>query len=118
MHHPATASLTVAALLAVLTIGCAHHKTNQYAYAPPLAPPAYPQPQAVAQPVMGPAPGPVIAAPAIQAAPVVTGVPVTAAGGVVPANADGSCPPCAGTPGTVPVVYEGPVQTTPCPPGP
>jgi hypothetical protein len=75
----------------------------------------YPQPQTVAQPVMGPAPGPVVAAPALPGAPVVTGVPVTAAGGVVPAGADGSCPPCAAPSGAVPVAYEAAVQTEPCP---
>lgn len=95
--------------------GCAHHKANQYAYAPPLAPPAYPQPQTAAQPVMSPAPGPVVAAPALPTAPVVTGVPVTAAEGVIPANADGSCPPCADGSTTVPVAYETAVQTQPCP---
>ena len=114
MHRPATASILGTALLATLVTGCAHHGRNQYAYAPPLAPPVYPQPQAVAQPVVSPVPGPVVAAPAIQAAPVVTGPPVTATGGVVPANPDGSCPPCAGT-SAVPVVYEGAVQTPPCP---
>lgn len=116
MHRTATPALSVTALVFALATGCAHHNANQYAYAPPLMPPVYPQPQTVAQPVG--VSGPVVAAPAMQAAPVVTGVPVTAAGGVVPANADGTCPPCAGATGAVPVAYEGPVQTQPCPPGP
>lgn len=112
--HPLTILVALAALAAA---GCAHHKANQYAYAPPLAPPVYPQPQAAAQPVMATAPGPVVGAPTLPTAPVVTGVPVTAAGGEIPANPDGSCPPCAGTSGAMPVVYEGAVQTQPCPPG-
>lgn len=112
MHRPALVPL--AALVAALAGGCAH-RANQYAYAPPLAPPVYPQPQAVAQPVTGPAPGPIVAAPALPGAPVVTGVPVTATGGEIPANADGSCPPCAGAAGVVPVSYDAPVQTQPCP---
>ena len=116
MHRPAPVSLSFAALLAALATGCAHHKANQYAYAPPLAPPVYPQPQNAAPtpPVL--APGPVVAAPAVAGAPMVTGVPVTVAdGGVVPAHADGSCPPCVGASGAVPVAYEGAVQTQPCP---
>lgn len=122
----------------LLACGCAHHRTNQYAYAPPLMPPVYPQPQTAAQPVMVPAgavPGPVIPgampagmAPGVVppgAAPMVSQPwPASAAlppmeAGVVPALADGSCPPCAaGQGGTMPVVYEGGMQTTPCPPGP
>lgn len=124
--------------------GCAHNKSNQYAYAPPLMPPVYPQQQMAAQPVAYPAgavPGPVVAGPAPvapmaappMAAPMVTQpcppgaaapayAPAAAApmaGGVVPALADGSCPPCAAGHGmAVPVGYEGGMQTTPCPPGP
>lgn len=114
MHRSATACLT-AALVALFGAGCAHHKANQYAYAPPLAPPVYPQPQAVAQPVAGPLPGPVVAAPALPVAPPTPGVSVTMGDGVVPASADGSCPPCAAPAGAVPVSYEGAVQTQPCP---
>ena len=119
--------------------GCAHHKTNQYAYAPPLMPPVYPQQQMAAQPVAYPAgavPGPMVAAPSMgapMAAPMGTApcppgaaapayAPAASAamtGGVVPALADGSCPPCAtGHEMAVPVVYEGGMQTMPCPPGP
>jgi len=97
--------------------GCAHHKANQYAYAPPLAPPVYPQPQTAAQPIAYPAgavPG-VIGPPAAAMGP-----PVTTVAGELPALPDGSCPPCnspsVGT--AVPVVYDGAMQTTPCPPGP
>jgi hypothetical protein len=116
MHRPA--SVAAATLVAVMSFGCAHTGANQYAYAPPLAPPVYPQPQTVAQPALTTAPGPVVGAPTLPAAPVVTGVPVSAAGGVIPANADGSCQPCADSSGAVPVSYEAGVQTTPCPPGP
>lgn len=114
MHRSAAACLTAAALVALLGTGCAHHKANQYAYAPPLAPPVYPQPQTVAQPVAGPLPGPVVGAPVLPSAPATPGVTVTMGDGVVPANADGSCPPCAAPSGAVPVSYEGAVQTQPC----
>ncbi|MFM7108873.1 MAG: hypothetical protein ACKOZU_09810 [Planctomycetaceae bacterium] len=102
------------ALGGLLAAGCAHH-ANQYAFAPPLAPPVYPQPQAAAQPVVSPAPGPVVAAPVGA---VVAGAPVVAAVGEIPANPDGACPPCTGAAGATPVCYDGPVQTQPCPPGP
>jgi len=38
------------------SVGCQHLRANQYAYAPPLAPPVYPQPQAGSGPVVFPAP--------------------------------------------------------------
>lgn len=111
----------------LVACGCAHNKANQYAYAPPLMPPVYPQAQTVAQPGAYPAgaiPGPLIAAPvgAPMAAPVyqpaAAAAPPMAGGGVVPALADGSCPPRnAGCDGAVPVAYEGGMQTVPCPPG-
>ncbi len=113
--------------LGLAACGCAHHKANQYAYAPPLMPPVYPQAQTAAQPVAYPAgvaPGPVIAAPpgapmAGPAYPPAAAAPPPMVGGVVPALADGSCPPCnTGCDGVMPVVYEGGTQTTPCPPGP
>jgi hypothetical protein len=104
-------------------VGCAHHRNSQSAYAPPLAPPVYPQPQMATQPVVYPAaPGaPVMAAP-MYAPPAGAAVapaapPGMAAAGVVPASADGSCPPCEGS-GAIPVVYEGAMQTPPCPSGP
>jgi len=112
MQRLALVSLATVAVVAALATGCAHHKANQYAYAPPLAPPVYPQPQNATPPPAGPVPGPIVAAPAIPGAPVIAGVPLAAADGVVPAHADGSCPPCAGV---VPVAYEGAVQTQPCP---
>jgi len=110
-------------LLCLLAGGCAHHRANQYAYAPPLAPPVYPQPQAAAQPVASPSP-PVVQ-PGVAAPPIVSGVPPAATApampvmptaGVVPALPDGSCPPCntGCEGGAVPVVYEGAMQTAPC----
>ena len=100
-------------LLAVGLAGCCSHRANQYAFAPPLAPPVYPQPQLPAAPLAAPMGAPV-AAPVMPAAPVVSGA---AFDGVIPANADGSCPPCA-TGGAIPVAYESADQTIPCPPGP
>ena len=120
--------LCLAAALAAC--GCAHNKANQYTYAPPLAPPVYPQPQTVGQPVAFPPgpPGPPGAAP-VSAAPVylppgaappppAAGMPVIPTGVEMPAMPDGSCPPCHTAGGAVPAAYEGAVQTTPCPPGP
>lgn len=91
--------------IVVLCVGCAHNHGNNYAYAPPYAPPVYPQPAGVAQPVSYAAPvagGPVIAAPA----------PV-AAGTVVP----GQTAPCPQDCPEGAVAVEGGVQTVPCPPG-
>jgi hypothetical protein len=107
----------------LLGLGCAHHRANQYAYAPPLAPPVYPQPQTTGQPVAYPAMQP--GAPVVAAPPVISGVPPAAAApampvmptaGVVPALPDGSCPPCTTgcEGGVLPAVHEGAVQTTPC----
>ncbi|MDA1202457.1 MAG: hypothetical protein O3C39_12320 [Planctomycetota bacterium] len=122
MYRTITASARVAICLipCFLAAGCAHHRANQYAYAPPLAPPVYPQPQAAAQPVAYPSP-PVVQ-PGVAAPPMVSGVPPAAAApvmptaGVVPAMPDGSCPPCntGCEGGAVPVVYEETMQTTPC----
>ena len=112
--------------------GCAHHRQSPYAYAPPYAPPVYPQPgapqQAVpAQPVAYPAPGAVQTP--LPPGTVMPMAPPTANGGfsqtmpapgVVPAGATMPCPPtcdpCTGQ-AVSPVVYEGAVQTQPCPPG-
>ena len=102
------------------TLGCAHHKANQYSYAPPLAPAVYPQPQQSMQPVAFPAPATLppgaVVAPGAAAPPM---MPSSASADVVPAMADGACPTgCDGTPGAVPVAYESAVQTPPCPQGP
>jgi hypothetical protein len=113
-------------LAGLAAVGCAHHR-NQSAYAPPLAPPVYPQPQ---QPVAFPAPPsapPMMVAPPMMAAPpmmVAPGFPPQAAaaaaapaGGFVTALPDGSCPPCEAS-GAIPVGYDGTIQTPPCPAGP
>jgi hypothetical protein len=110
-------------------VGCAHHRADQYAYAPPYAPPVYPQPQ-VQMPVQ-PA-TPTVAAPGLPAGALPPGAMVAAAaspGMVVPA-VGGECPPCAEAcaeggqgvvvssgvmPGTA---IEAVGQTPPCPPGP
>jgi|688.fasta_scaffold171996_2 hypothetical protein len=111
--------------LAALTMalaggGCAHHQQNQYAYAPPLAPPVYPQPQsptpamaamAAAPPMTG---GPMVAAPPGTVLPPGAVVAAPAAG--MPGAVDPCCNPVEG--GAIPVVYESAGQTPPCPPGP
>ena len=110
-------ALTALGVLAASFVGCAHHKANQYTYAPPLAPPVYPQPQmaspTVAAVPMAPAStvGMPPAAPAIASAPMV-GQPIAAA----PGMADPCCMPMEG--GGVPIVYESVDQTPACPPGP
>lgn len=114
-------------LAALAACGCAHNKANQYAYAPPLAPPVYSQPQAVAQPVAGVGIAPLVGPapmmppagyppPGMPATPAAPGMPMMPSAGVVPAMSDGSCPPCGPGSGglAVPVVYEGEMQTTPC----
>lgn len=110
--------LTAAGLLAAM--GCAHHRADQYAYAPPYAPPVYPQPQVhiPAQPAAYAGVAPVGTAPVATMMASPTTVP---AGTVVPA-VGGDCPPCS-TPGVEGVVMpatmvEGSGQTPPCPPGP
>jgi hypothetical protein len=134
LRNPLAVTKTLCLAACLVACGCAHHKANQYAYAPPLAPPVYPQPQTTGQPVAYPAPAvmpaPGMAAPVMAPAamPGVVGppaaaassMPITTVAGEVPASPDGSCPPCAsgGTGMAVPVVYEGAMQTAPCPPGP
>jgi hypothetical protein len=111
----------VTALLLAATVGCAHHRRSQYAYAPPLAPAVYPQPAAPAV-VQPPAVSiPAMAAPAPVAAPaMMPGAPVVMPGGVAPAGATVPCDPCQTgmvMPAGGPVVYaDG--QSPPCPPGP
>lgn len=96
--------------------GCAHHHGNTYAYAPPYAPPVYPQPPGAAQPVAY--------APQIAGVPAV-GAPVAAMPGPTPAGVvvAGQATPCPqGCPDGMVVnaagVVEGGGQTPPCPPGP
>jgi hypothetical protein len=103
----------------VTGIGCAHHRQD-YAYAPPYAPPVYPQPQ-MAQPVSYAAP---MAAPAGAVMPAAV-VPGTAApsAGMVPGAVAGQSTPCPqncpdGMVVGSPVVIEGGGQTPPCPRAP
>ena len=92
MPRPRTAVLLVA-----LAAGCAHDR-GQYAFAPPLAPPVYPQPPGYATPQVapGPVPAPLAAAPA-----------PTLPGAIASAAAD----PCAGV-----LAADGTVIEAPCPP--
>jgi|688.fasta_scaffold23160_8 hypothetical protein len=105
--------------VAALCCGCAHNHGNNYAYAPPYAPPVYPQPGAVAQPVAYTAP--VAAGPVVGAPGAVVGAPGAVMGAPGPVVAGHSTPcPQACPDGTVvgtPVVVEGGGQTPPCPPG-
>lgn len=110
-------ALLLLAAHAVCAAGCAHHKTNQYAYAPPLAPPVYPQPQTAAQPVVYPAAVPPTAVAPMAGAPVMAAAGPVVAGPVVAASGDPCCPPFDGAGGGTPVVYES-EQTPQCPPGP
>lgn len=74
-----------------LASGCLHNRTNQYSYAPPLAPPVYPQPQQGTGPV-------VFAAPS-------TAMPPTA---VIPGAMPPGAVPLGGVPaGSVPVTMPG-----------
>lgn len=106
--------LSIAALSLAGAVGCAHHRQNQYAYAPPLAPAVYPQPalpDAVAPPAVS---MPVMAAPAGVAPP--PGAPPAAVPyAAIPTAATIPCDPChQGMPGAGGVVYaDG--QTPPCP---
>lgn len=111
------ASTKVLVLIAGGLTGCAHHQANQYAYAPPLAPPVYPQPQS-ATPMMAAAP---VAQPSAMGLPVAQPAMVAPAGAIPPGVGqpvvgDPCCPPLDGA--AVPVVYESASQTPPCPPGP
>jgi len=104
------------ACLVAQCVGCAHNHGNTYAYAPPYAPPVYPQPNAVAQPVSYAAPvaGPVVGQPGLAVAgPVVAGAPGPVSGQSTP------CPEACADGAVVgsPVVVEGGGQTPPCPPG-
>ena len=112
------------------TIGCAHHRADQYSSAPPYAPAVYPQPQTAAQPVAYAAPPNVVipggqpgmAPPVGQPA----GVIVAGAappGGMVVTAAGELCPPCSaqGMEGIVvdsQTMIQGGGQSPPCPPGP
>jgi hypothetical protein len=104
--------LVVLSGVALAAAGCASHKANQYAYAPPLAPPVYPQPQTAAQPMVyaGAAATPMVA----PAAPGAVMPMMPAAMG----TNDPYCPPLDGAAPGVAVVYDSLDQSPPCPPGP
>jgi len=111
---PLTAVFPMVCTLAALA-GCAHNHGNNYAYAPPYAPPVYPQPPGVAQPVAYAAPvagAPVVGVPAV-------GTPGPAPAGVIVAGQTSPCPQ--GCPDGMVVgasgIVEGGGQTPPCPPG-
>ena len=111
----------VAAACLLAAVGCAHHKADQYAYAPPYAPAVYPQPQ-VQMPVQMPAqPAAYAAAPGgvpAGAVPMV-GMPAGAIpAGTVVSAVGGECPPCAEGVVMPATVIDGSGQTPPCPPGP
>lgn len=96
-------------------VGCAHHQANQYSYAPPLAPPVYPQPQPVSGPVAPPVVVPAAPGPAGVAPPAVAPVAMMPAGQAVLVSGDPCCPPFIEGAAT-PVVYDAAGQTPPCPP--
>jgi hypothetical protein len=128
MIMPVPRVFVVAIVLALMSLstGCAWRQKNAYAYAPPYAPPVYPQPglpqQSVpVQPVAYPA-APVqstsIPGAIVPTAPVVS--PSMPPQVVVPTVGTNpfsqTCDPCMGTNVVTPVLYEGAVQTQPCPP--
>ena len=104
--------------LVALCVGCAQHLGITSAYAPPYAPPVYPQPNSPAQPVSYAAP--VAAGPVVGPPDVVMGSTVPAAAAATVAGRSTPCPeacPDAAVAGS-PVVVDGGEQTPPCPPGP
>ena len=110
-------SLVAAGLCTAGLVGCAHNKANQYSYAPPLAPPVYPQPQmtqpvGMAAPAGGLPPGTVVAPATMMPGAV---MPAPQAGAVPTAGVDPCCQQMGGTIVGQPVVYEE-GQTPPCPP--
>jgi len=115
----------------IAPVGCAHHRADQYSYAPPYAPPVYPQPQQpqVQMPAQ-PSPYATAGVPAgavpvgsLPPGAVVAGAPMTTDGTVIQA-VGGECPPCSADGmivggAAMPVtMIDGSGQTPPCPPGP
>lgn len=112
--------------VAFAATGCKSHHAERYAFAPPYAPPVYPQPPV--QPVGYASPPGAVPAGALPPGAVVAGTAVpavpqaalTAEGVVVPAGSP--CPPCeaaaAGMGVGQPMLVEGGGQTPPCPPAP
>jgi len=125
--HTLPLNPTALALVAACVAGCAASGQNQYAYAPPLAPPVYPQPQSPAPPPVTPVMDAPAAAVPISGAVIPGAVPPNAmlpAGAVVTGQpivsqtvmADPCCQPVEG--GAMPVVHESIDQSPQCPPGP
>ena len=122
LRHYRVCCLTLLLGALGVSAGCGWHRRNAYAYAPPYAPPVYPQPGLPSQPV----PAQPVAYPAAQVqAPVApgtapAGVPMTAPQSIVPTSAttpySPTCDPCMPPNGVTPVIYEGAVQTAPCVP--
>lgn len=103
-------------LVAMVSVGCAHHKLggDGYAYQPPLAPAVYPQPIDTTQPI-----APVVT----TGAPVVgqTAMPATTAPQVVMPQPVAGQPVYAPMTGATtvpcdPAMMQAPIQTQPCPP--
>jgi hypothetical protein len=84
----------VAVSLVVGSVGCAHHKKDQYAFAPPYAPPVYPQPAGYQQPIASPV-GTGGAAPpaAVVGAPMQAGAPCDPVPQGTVMSAGSPCPP-------------------------
>jgi hypothetical protein len=101
-----------------LASGCLHNRANQYSYAPPLAPPVYPQPQQGAGPVVFAAPPAAMPPGAMPPGAVPGGVggPVMPQAYAMPTG--DSCDPCHEGVVTAGAVYVDGGQTPPCPPGP
>ena len=133
MHVPRVFVVAIVLGLMSLSTGCAWRQKNAYAYAPPYAPPVYPQPGLPQQPVpVQPVAYPV--APVQSTA--IPGASTTIPGAIVPTAPvvspsmppqaviptvgtnpfSQTCDPCMGTNVVTPVLYEGAVQTQPCPP--
>lgn len=128
-HHRSWARLVAA--FGCLASGCLHNRANQYSYAPPLAPPVYPQPQQGAGPVVFAAPPAAVPPGAMPpgaippgAMPVTMPVPAPGivSGPVMPQGfampTEGPCDPCHEGVVTAGAVYVDGGQTPPCPPGP
>ena len=106
----------IGAAFLVLGVGCTHHR-NDYADAPPYAPPVYPQPQAASVPPVSLAAAPALPPGVVPASAVPMGVMPAAP---VMTSQTNPCPQdCTeGMTMAAPVVFEEGGQTPPCPPGP
>jgi hypothetical protein len=108
-----------------LASGCLHNRANQYSYAPPLAPPVYPQPQQGTGPVVfaaPPAAGPAVTMPGTMPMTMPVAAPAGPTGPIMPQGfampTGDPCDPCHEGVVTTGAVYVDGGQTPPCPPGP